>query len=99
MAKSKAQFICHECKAVHNKWAGKCDACGAWNSLTEEAPVETTPKGLSASKGRRIQFVTLEGQEKHPPRRMTGIGELDRVLGGGLVAGSAILVGGDPGIG
>ena len=73
--------------------------CGAWNSLAEETPVESTPKGLSASKGRKIQFVGLEGSEPQPPRRMTGIGELDRVLGGGLVAGSAILVGGDPGIG
>jgi len=99
LAKAKTQFICQDCKAVHTKWSGKCDACGAWNSLIEEAPKESTPKGLSASKGRRIQFVGLEGQEKRPPRRMTGIEELDRVLGGGLVAGSAILVGGDPGIG
>ena len=99
MAKAKTQFICQECNAVHNKWNGKCDTCGAWNTLVEQAPVEATPKGLSASKGRKIQFVGLEGEEKAPPRRLTNIGELDRVLGGGLVAGSAILVGGDPGIG
>jgi len=99
VAKAKTLFVCQDCNASHTKWSGKCDVCGAWNSLAEETPVESTPKGLSASKGRKIQFVGLEGSEPQPPRRMTGIGELDRVLGGGLVAGSAILVGGDPGIG
>jgi len=99
VAKAKTLFVCQDCNTSHTKWSGKCDVCGAWNSLAEETPVESTPKGLSASKGRKIQFVGLEGSEPQPPRRMTGIGELDRVLGGGLVAGSAILVGGDPGIG
>ena len=99
MAKAKTRYVCQECDAVHSKWNGKCETCGSWNSLNEEAPVEATPKGLSVSKGRKIQFVGLQGQEKRPPRRKTGIEELDRVLGGGLVAGSAILVGGDPGIG
>ncbi|MFC1672886.1 DNA repair protein RadA [Pseudomonadota bacterium] len=99
MAKAKIQYVCTDCGATHPKWSGKCDACGAWNTLTEEAPVEATPKGLSAAKGRKISFVGLEGVEKSPPRRKSGIEELDRVLGGGMVAGSAILVGGEPGIG
>lgn len=99
LAKSKTQFVCQECGAVTNKWAGKCEACNGWNTLVEEAPPEATPKGLSVAKGRRIKFVGMEGERKQTPRRTTGIAELDRVLGGGLVAGSAILVGGDPGIG
>jgi len=99
LAKSKTQFVCTDCGAVALKWAGKCEACGGWNTLSEEALPDNTPKGLTASKGRRVQFVSLEGSEKQPPRRSTGINEFDRVLGGGLVAGSAVLVGGDPGIG
>ena len=99
MAKSKTQFVCTECGAVTPKWAGKCEACDGWNTLVEEAIPESTPKGLTVAKGRRVQFVGLEGAEKQPPRRSTGMDELDRVLGGGLVAGSAVLVGGDPGIG
>ena len=82
------------------RWAGKCDACGAWNSIVEEAGVEAVPKGLGGGKGgRRLEFVGLSGSAPPPPRMVTGIGELDRVTGGGLVAGSALLVGGDPGIG
>lgn len=99
MAKSKTQFVCQECGAAFPKWAGKCESCGGWNTLVEEVQPESTPKGLSASKGRRVQFVGMQGAEKQPPRRTTGLNELDRVLGGGLVAGSAVLVGGDPGIG
>jgi len=99
LAKAKIQFICQDCGAKAPKWNGKCEGCGAWNTLVEEAPLEATPKGLSGTKGRRIKFVGLEGKEKCLPRRSTGIQEFDRVLGGGMVAGSAILVGGEPGIG
>ncbi|MCR4377171.1 MAG: DNA repair protein RadA [Rhodospirillales bacterium] len=99
MAKSKTQYVCQECGAAFPKWAGKCEACNGWNTLVEEVQPESTPKGLSVAKGRRVQFVGMEGAEKQPPRRSTGLTELDRVLGGGLVAGSAVLVGGDPGIG
>jgi DNA repair protein RadA/Sms len=68
--------------------------------MVEESPAESVPKGLGGHKGaRRIEFVGLEGVGPPPPRRLTGISELDRVCGGGLVAGSALLVGGDPGIG
>lgn len=99
MPRSATQFVCQQCGAVHAKWAGRCDACGAWNALAEEAPAQTVPKGLGPKRGRRISFVGLRGKSESPPRRMTGIGEFDRVCGGGLVAGSALLVGGDPGIG
>lgn len=99
MAKNSTRFVCQECGASHAKWSGQCDGCGNWNSLVEEVQAESAPKGLSAGKGRRIGFVGLEGEGKHPPRRTTGITEFDRVTGGGLVPGSALLVGGDPGIG
>ncbi len=81
------------------RWAGKCEACGGWNTIVEEAPRDEVPKGLSGKAGRRIDFVGLEGQAAPLPRLITAIAELDRVCGGGLVPGSALLVGGDPGIG
>ncbi|HXP96590.1 MAG TPA: DNA repair protein RadA [Telmatospirillum sp.] len=100
MAKTSPRYVCQDCGASYARWAGKCEACGAWNSILEEAPVESVPKGLGGGKGgRRIDFVGLDGGSEPPPRRMTGIAELDRVCGGGLVPGSALLVGGDPGIG
>src|SRR5688500_6661765 len=98
MAKSTSSFICQACGAVHPKWSGKCDACGAWNTISEEAH-EATPKGLTSGKGKKVDWVTLDVNAPDAPRRATGISELDRVLGGGLVAGSAILIGGEPGIG
>ncbi|MBL8807690.1 MAG: DNA repair protein RadA [Rhodospirillales bacterium] len=99
MAKAASRFVCQECGAVHPRWSGKCDACGAWNTIVEEAVPDTAPKGVSAKGGKRVSFVGLDGQSEQAPRRKTGIAELDRVLGGGLVKGSAVLVGGDPGIG
>ncbi|CCG40247.1 DNA repair protein RadA [Magnetospirillum molischianum] len=99
MAKASPRFVCQECGSVTTKWAGKCEACGAWNSIQEEAARDEIPKGLTAGKGRRIDFVALEGSSAPLPRLITGIGELDRVCGGGLVPGSCLLVGGDPGIG
>jgi DNA repair protein RadA/Sms len=99
LARTQARYACQQCGAVHAKWTGRCDACGAWNSLIEELPREALPKGIEASSGRAIGFVGLSGPSMLPPRRLTGITELDRVCGGGFVPGSAILVGGDPGIG
>jgi DNA repair protein RadA/Sms len=99
LAKAKSNYVCQECGAVHPKWGGRCDTCGAWNSLVEEAARETTPKGLSAKRGNKIDFVGLDGMDQDPPRRNSGISEFDRVLGSGLVAGSAVLLSGDPGIG
>ena len=97
MAKSPA-FVCTACGASHSKWIGKCEGCGAWNTLVEEAPLSSGPKSLG-SKGKSIPLTDLATQEAAPPRAASGINELDRVLGGGLVPASAILVGGDPGIG
>ncbi len=98
MSKSSPSFTCSSCGAAHRKWAGRCDACGAWNSIVEEAPLSAGPKALGA-KGRTIALTDLATEEAPPPRASSGIEEFDRVLGGGLVPASAILVGGDPGIG
>lgn len=100
MAKPTTAFTCTACGAAHKKWAGRCEACGAWNTIVEEAPLSQGPgRGLGASKGRTVALTGLLTDEPPPPRRQSGLAELDRVLGGGLVPGSAILVGGDPGIG
>ena len=102
MAKPQKTFVCQQCGAVHNKWSGKCDSCGAWNSIVEETPVAASSgplRALASGKGRRIELNPLAGSSPELPRRRTGIGEFDRVCGGGLVPGSAVLVGGDPGIG
>ncbi|AUH63016.1 DNA repair protein RadA [Paracoccus zhejiangensis] len=100
MAKSVTAFTCTACGAAHKKWAGRCEACGAWNTIIEEAPLSQGPgRGLGATKGRAIPLAPLTSAEAPPPRSDSGMEELDRVLGGGLVPGSAILVGGDPGIG
>src|SRR5262252_191923 len=101
MARLQTHYACQQCGAVHAKWTGRCDGCGAWNSLIEELPREGPPSGLAKDRrgGRPLGFVGLTGPSMLPPRRQTGIAELDRVCGGGFVPGSAILVGGDPGIG
>jgi DNA repair protein RadA/Sms len=97
--KKTTQFVCQECGGVSSKWLGKCPDCGNWNSLVEESVVAretSTWTGLSQN-----QAVPLASDEdvQDKPRTRTGIPELDRVLGGGIVDGSLILVGGDPGIG
>ena len=99
--KAQKQFVCQNCGSVYPKWQGKCDACGEWNTIQEE---QIGGEGFSnlnthKSKGKIIDFVPLSGSEQYLSRLSTGIKELDRVCGGGLVAGSVILVGGDPGIG
>jgi DNA repair protein RadA/Sms len=97
MAKPAPTFNCTACGAAYGKWAGRCDACGAWNSIVEEAPISPGPR--PAGRGRAIPLTTLTADDQPPPRASTGMEELDRVLGGGLVPASAILLGGDPGIG
>ena len=102
MAKAKASFTCQACGAVHPRWTGRCDACGEWNSLLEEVS-SSAPIGGRASggtgRGRVLEMSNLADVNEPAPRRKTGIDEFDRVTGGGLVRGSAVLIGGDPGIG
>ena len=103
MAKTRTQFICQTCGNVTSRWSGKCDACGEWNTIVEEsasAGIGAGPRSLrSPRKGRAIALTTLSGDIEDAPRIASGISELDRATGGGFVRGSAILVGGDPGIG
>jgi DNA repair protein RadA/Sms len=101
MAKASSQFVCQSCGTVHSRWSGRCDGCGSWNSIIEEsreAPASGA-KGQALPKGRAMKLVGLKGDTASPPRIETGITELDRVAGGGFVPGSAVLIGGDPGIG
>ncbi len=100
MGKKTSQFVCQSCGAVFARWAGKCDACGEWNTLTEEsAPAAEQPHMTAGKGGRKLDFQDLRGAPEIVFRLKSNIGELDRVCGGGLVPGSVILVGGDPGIG
>src|SRR5918993_5326370 len=104
MAKRQPNFICQSCGAVYNRWKGKCEACGGWNSIVEETgsanpmagPVATRP---SRAKGRIFPLEGLTGEAREAPRTPSGIPEFDRVTGNGFVRGSVILLGGDPGIG
>jgi DNA repair protein RadA/Sms len=100
MARSSTAFVCQSCGASHPKWAGRCDDCGAWNSLVEEAASPTPGGGVKRRHtGKTLDFVDLGGTSEPAPRMLTHIAEFDRVAGGGLVPGSALLIGGDPGIG
>ncbi|MCK0070385.1 DNA repair protein RadA [Kordiimonas laminariae] len=100
MAKVLKSYVCGSCGAAYRKWQGKCDECNEWNTIEEEkAAVSGAPKGLSGKKGSHVNLVSLDEPIEEAPRLLTGISELDRALGGGLVPGSAILIGGDPGIG
>jgi DNA repair protein RadA/Sms len=99
LAKPVSRFVCRACGAVTPKWAGRCETCGEWNTVEEETVVVRPGPAAKAPAGRSIAFVGLAGSTEPPPRAEIGIAELDRVLGGGLVPASAVLVGGDPGIG
>src|SRR5918993_3315422 len=104
MPKRTPAFICQSCGAAYNRWKGKCEACGGWNTVVEETaaaspmagPVATRP---ARAKGRVFPLEGLAGDLNETPRTPCGIAELDRVTGGGFVRGSVILIGGDPGIG
>jgi DNA repair protein RadA/Sms len=99
VARPAEHYVCQACGGAHRKWAGRCEACGEWNSIVEEAASIAAPGALGRGKGRRLELVPLAGESRAEPRTSTGIPEFDRVAGGGLVAGSALLVAGDPGIG
>ncbi|MGH8172822.1 MAG: ATPase domain-containing protein, partial [Rhodanobacteraceae bacterium] len=105
MAKAKTAYVCADCGAEYSKWQGQCAECGAWNTLSSfvvqpAKSVAVNPRGgyagaADAPKVTKLASIATDAEQRDP----TGIAELDRVLGGGLVAGSVVLVGGDPGIG
>ena len=104
MARTSRTFICQACGAVTPRWAGRCESCGEWNTIVEEAATSSgvaggPPQKVGKTKGRHIALVAMAGETAEPPRLVTGVAEFDRVCGGGLVPGSALLIGGDPGIG
>jgi DNA repair protein RadA/Sms len=101
MAKLQKRYICQLCGSASSKWQGQCVDCGEWNSLVEEASNVTvfSARHDLRSGGRAVTLVGLDAETPLPARMQTGIAEFDRALGGGLVAGSATLIGGDPGIG
>ncbi len=100
MSKTNISFVCQECGGTHRKWSGRCDHCGTWNSIVEERG-EAVSGPTKRAAGRRInmQSLILNANTKIAQRMISGIAEFDRVSGGGLVPGSASLIGGDPGIG
>jgi len=106
LAKHTDTFVCQSCGAVYGKWAGRCEACGEWNTIVQEASEAGPPGSLAGAaggaaktKGKKIEFTGLSGTTEEAPRLLTGNAEFDRACGGGLVPGSALLIGGDPGVG
>ncbi|MGY6551873.1 MAG: DNA repair protein RadA [Erythrobacter sp.] len=100
MAKSKRRFVCTSCGAVSPRWQGQCGDCGEWNTLVEDVPATVFSQKHDLSRGgRELRFEPLNQPIALPVRKSTGLAEFDRALGGGLVPGSAVLMGGDPGIG
>src|SRR5438874_2059570 len=102
MSKSRTQYVCSSCGYISPRWIGKCPECSAWNSFVEEITAQSeTPKGKgarssgSATRPLRLSEIEISDED----RILTGTTELDRVLGGGIMRGSLVLIGGDPGIG
>ncbi|MCW9029536.1 MAG: DNA repair protein RadA, partial [Kangiella sp.] len=104
MAKVKTVYVCQECGAETPQWAGQCGACKSWNSFVEQVDTKKAAAGKSARftgyAGQASKVVKMDKVDlSEVPRMSSGLSELDRVLGGGLVPGSVVLMGGDPGIG
>ena len=99
MAKSRSVFVCQNCGAVSQRWLGRCEDCGAWNSFVQDGASAGIGARAAVGKGRVFALEGLGGDSPDAPRIGSGIGELDRVSGGGFVPGSVILLGGEPGIG
>ena len=105
LARDKLTYVCQSCGAVYSRWQGRCESCGEWNTITEEANAVAgggAPIGSGGArlrKGKAFPLEGLSGATEDAPRMPTGIAELDRVTGGGFVPGSVILIGGEPGIG
>src|SRR6201984_453888 len=99
MSRRTLTFVCQNCGAAFSRWQGKCEACGEWNTLSEEGGERVAGPGRKPAKGRLFALEPLAGEAQDAPRLPSGIAELDRVTGGGFVRGSVVLVGGEPGIG
>ncbi|MGC1696367.1 MAG: ATPase domain-containing protein, partial [Pseudolabrys sp.] len=99
MSKRNLSFICQNCGAAAPRWQGKCEACGEWNTLSEEGADRPAGPGRKPGKGRLFALEPLAGKAHDAPRLPSGIAEFDRVTGGGFVRGSVLLMAGDPGIG
>ena len=104
MPKNKPIYVCTDCGYESAKWMGRCPSCGAWNKMEEQAPAAPAPAAGPARKSTVLTPAApaktlLEIEESEQERVHSGIGEFDRVLGGGIVPGSLVLIGGDPGIG
>ena len=99
MSKRSLSFVCQNCGAAAPRWQGKCEACGEWNTLTEEGAERPAGPGRKAGKGRLFALEPLTGEAHEAPRLPSGLAEFDRVTGGGFVRGSVLLMAGDPGIG
>jgi DNA repair protein RadA/Sms len=99
MSRREQTFVCQSCGAAYGRWQGKCDACGEWNTIAEEAAARAPMPGRALRKGRRFALEPLAGKAQDAPRLPCGLAEFDRVTGGGFVRGSVLLLGGDPGIG
>ncbi len=99
MAKTTTQFTCQTCSAKYLRWMGKCEQCGTWNSLVEEISAVSSGAGKAKPKAALTPVRLVDVETKDLPRLSTGIGEVDQVLGGGIVPGSVLLLSGDPGIG
>src|SRR6266487_411979 len=99
MARRETTFVCQNCGAAYGRWQGKCDACGEWNTISEESSARAQLPGRAPRKGRLFALEPLAGAGRDAPRLASGLAEFDRVTGGGFVRGSVLLLGGDPGIG
>ncbi|MDR2682029.1 MAG: DNA repair protein RadA [Holosporaceae bacterium] len=97
MAKSEKRFYCNECGAVFPKWLGRCEDCGQWNTILEDTRVGNSKSSVGEKS--QLEFIKLSSSPESVDRKLSDIGEFDRVLGGGMVSGSVVLIGGDPGIG
>src|SRR5262249_27667986 len=99
MAKAVTRFVCQACGVVYPKWIGRCTGCGAWSSVVEEVATKSGAGGATPQARAASAQPVGEVDADLAARISTGIGELDRVLGGGAVLGGAVLLGGDPGVG
>jgi DNA repair protein RadA/Sms len=99
MSKNSSVFVCQSCGFNSAKWLGKCSSCGSWNSFVEEVKTKSSGLKTIADSNKKTPVLLSQIESKNSTRTSTGMSELDRVLGGGVVAGSAVLIGGEPGIG